>query len=289
MTENPFRPPSSELLTEAPQAVGGLIQGGRVLPASRGAVWFREGLRMTMRAPLQWLVVLVMFVLITLAISIIPIVSMLSSILMPVLLGGVMLGCHTLAHGGRLELSHLFKGFELSRRSALLMVGVLYLAGSTLLIIGGVIIGLGGLVAIQMAIGADALEAQPFFVGGLGIVVLLAVALAATVFGSSVWFAPALVALGGMPAFDAMRLSVSATLRNVLPFLVFGLILLGVNLVAWVLIGAIVGIPLAVFLPEMAGPASGVAVVVGAVLVLIAMLPSIWSAMYVSYRDVFIP
>lgn len=289
MTENPFRPPSSELLTETPLAVGGLIQGGRALSASHGRVWFAAGFRMTVRAPLQWLAILLVFMLVTVALSVIPIVSLLSYLLMPVFLGGVMLGCHTLAHGGPLELAHLFAGFDPSRRSGLLMIGVLYLAGTTVLILGGVILALGGVVVLQLTVGADVFEAQPFLTGALLVVFLIALTLGTMALGTSLWFAPALVTLSGMPAFDAMRMSVAATLRNVMPFMVYGLVVLGLNLLASVLLGVVTAGAIALISPKMVAPVTSVVIVGGAVLVLFAMLPSIWSAMYVSYRDVFVP
>jgi uncharacterized membrane protein len=60
------------------------------------------------------------------------------------------------------------------------------------------------------------------------------------VFAMLNWFAPALVALQGTNAVDAMKRSFVACLRNWVPFLVYGLIAVGVLVAAVLAFGAIV-------------------------------------------------
>jgi uncharacterized membrane protein len=61
------------------------------------------------------------------------------------------------------------------------------------------------------------------------------------------WFAPALIAMEGMSALSAMKLSFLGCLRNILPFLLYGVLAL-----VMFFIGAIpVGLGLLVVMPVM--------------------------------------
>jgi len=53
----------------------------------------------------------------------------------------------------------------------------------------------------------------------------------------AIWFAPALVMLGGMSAGAAMMASFKGCLRNILPFLLYGMIGLGLSIVASIPLG----------------------------------------------------
>jgi uncharacterized membrane protein len=48
------------------------------------------------------------------------------------------------------------------------------------------------------------------------------------------WFAPALVVHNEVPAFEAMKLSFIGCLRNIMPFLVYGLCALVLSLIAMI-------------------------------------------------------
>ena len=104
------------------------------------------------------------------------------------------------------------------------------------------------------------------------------------------WFAPALVALRGATAVEAMKLSFFACLRNWVPFLVYGLIFIAVAFGAILLIGAIgVGAAAAVML----GTSSGLGEVVGFVVLLVVVAlviglmvgPVVFGSTYASYKD----
>jgi uncharacterized membrane protein len=64
----------------------------------------------------------------------------------------------------------------------------------------------------------------------------------------AVWFAPPLVILDNVPAVRAMQLSVRACLLNLLPFLLYGVIMVGLLVVAMapLLAGLVLWVPLAV-------------------------------------------
>jgi uncharacterized membrane protein len=74
------------------------------------------------------------------------------------------------------------------------------------------------------------------------------------------WFAPALVVLHDVPAFPAMRMSFLACLKNFLPFLLYGIVLTVLAVIAT--------------LPLLLG--------------WLVLSPVMWASMYASYRDMFV-
>lgn len=218
----------------------------RALRASAGADWIVDAWRLFRRAKLMWIVFVVLFFLLSLAISMLPVVgSLLGSLLSPVILGGIMLGARSLDQGGEMELEHFLGGFR-ERTASLLGVGALYLAGQlALMAIFAGFVGMplfsavlsGNLEALSAV---DAEETAWRAVLGALVALLLAVPLFA-----AFWFAPALVSLGEMAAVPAMKASFGACLRNWLPMLVYGIlssVLLVVALIP-LLLGLIVWVP----------------------------------------------
>ena len=76
----------------------------------------------------------------------------------------------------------------------------------------------------------------------------------------AIWYAPALVILNDIPAAEAMKLSFKGCLRNMVPFLVYG--------VVGIILAIIASIPLA--------------------LGWLLLLPTMICSTYVSYREIFI-
>lgn len=99
--------------------------------------------------------------------------------------------------------------------------------------------------SVQMAGGAEG--APPQIGIGVLLVTLVAVALYVPV-AMAVWFAPALVALRGLGTLDAVKLSFFGCLRNIVPFLIYGLILFVLALLASIPMGLgfLVLVPVAV-------------------------------------------
>ncbi|WP_291987528.1 BPSS1780 family membrane protein [Luteitalea sp.] len=287
--DNPFSPPSATLDAPGIRLPGAFIPDGRVVPAGHGWQWMREGLATFGAAPFTWLGITVLFLGLGAAISIIPLVSLLWNVAFPIGLGGLMMGCQAMAEQRPLEVRHLFAGMETPRLQPLAMLGVLYLAGSILLIVVLAIVGIGVAFGVIAVVGQEQIDAQPLLIGA-GIVLLSLVVMAAVmVLSMTMWFSPALVALIGLPALDAMRMSLRASMRNMLPFLVYGLSILGVLLVAAAAgAGFMLAFGLAVPSLEIGWAGAGIGAVVVAGLVGMVFAPSMWGAMYASYRDVFV-
>jgi uncharacterized membrane protein len=287
--DNPFRPPDAVLETAPIWQAGALIPDGRSVPASHGWRWARDSVLMVAATPLTWAAITLVFFILAVAISLLPIVSLLWNVALPIVLGGLMIGCDAAARGQRPEVRHLFAGFEAPRLQPLAMVGVLYLAATVIMVMCVVLVGVGGGLGVAMLVGPEQIEAQPLLVGsGIAILVLVAMGLGMAL-SMTIWFAPALVALHSLQALDAMRMSLRASLRNVLPFLVYGLVLLAIVTLAACAGGGVV-LALGTVLRNgwLGFPEALVGAAVTGVLAGMALAPSAWCAMYASYRDVFV-
>jgi len=232
--ETTFSPPPPTV----PRAAG--APAPRQLPAGNGWSFWAEAWRIFSAAPGTWIVILIVYVLISIALAIIPVVGSLAHIVLtPVFAGGIMLGCDALARGEPLTLRHLFEGFTNPRFGSLAILGLILLA---LAILIGIIMFFGMLMTLGMSgLGALAGQGDPLdamAAMGTGFLVLLLVALSAgLLIAMAYWFAPALVVLNGEEPMAALQKSFAACLANFTPFLVYGLIYIGLAIVASIPLG----------------------------------------------------
>lgn len=236
-----------------------LVMPGRRVRAGAGVDWIADGWRLFRKATLMWIVFLVLFFLIHVGLGMVPWAGMwLGNLVSPVFMGGIALGCRSLEMGGDLELEHLLAGFR--RNTGLLFaIGAIYVLGELALVsVFGLFAGREFLFAIVRGDEAAIVNALPddflwLALGGL-VTLSLAVPLLA-----AYWFAPALAMLHGVPALEAMKASLVACLRNFVPMLVYGLVMLVLLVAAVIPIG----------------------------LGLLAWAPLMLATVYTSYRSVF--
>jgi uncharacterized membrane protein len=218
---NPYAPPSAPVADPLHETDSEpFVEGGRSVAAGRGWSWFAGAWALFKESPLIWIVNFVLFMVIVILVQLVPFLGGLAGTLLgPVLGAGIVIGAHAVHQGEALRIGHLFAGFR-ERTATLLLVGLLYLVGA--LAIGLVIVlGMMPLAGVTV-LGSAAGAAQPPG-AGLLLVVLIGLALAIPLL-MAYWFAPALVALNGLGAVDAMKTSFLGCLKNILPFLVYGLI-----------------------------------------------------------------
>ena len=212
----------------------------RVVEASRGWEWWPEGYRIFAASPGTWIGILVVYVVASVLIGLVPYVGDLGqSLLTPVFVGGMMVGCRAVDRGEPLRISHLFEGFQGAHFVQLVVVGAVNVAlVLALKLLGGD--GLMGNMALdKLASGADpmaGLAGSALAMSATALLVLLVVMVAATVIAMLNWFAPALITLRGLRAVEAMKLSFVACLRNWVPFLVYGIIVVVAGVVLTVAI-----------------------------------------------------
>jgi uncharacterized membrane protein len=160
---------------------------------------------------------------------------------MPVFGGGLMLGCRSLQRDGTLEMGHLFAGFK-EHTAPLLTLGALALVGWIIVLLP--VIAIVGTSAFFGAGRGDAAGIGAIG-GGFLLGMLVALALSILVY-MAFWFAPALVALRGAAPVAAIKQSFAGCLRNIVPFLVYGVVVFVLSLLAtlpfglgWLVLGPV--------------------------------------------------
>lgn len=227
------------------------------LAAGQGWQWIKHGFALFRKAPLLWIVVLMICLAAALGLSSIPVIGEpLVSLLMPVILVGLMAGCRSLEHDEELELAHLFSGFH-RQTTHLIALGGISLVGQY--VIFGLMMMTGGaeLVGIltsnhpDPAALAQALEGATFAVL-LGTVLF-------SILMMAMQFAPLLAFFNNVAPFEAMKLSLRAFLHNVGPMLVYG--------ATFVLLAILASLPM--------------------MLGWLVLLPLVFTSLYASYCDLF--
>jgi uncharacterized membrane protein len=215
------------------------IAGGRSVAGGRGWDWIAGGWNLFKKQPGAWIGLTLVALVIFVVLAFIPILGSLAlTVLGPVFGGGVMLGCKALDEGGELEIGHLFAGFK-DKVGPLATVGAIYL-GAQIAIIVVVMLVTG---VSLFTLGSGGADAGTAF--GLVLALLLIMALMIPV-AMAVWLAPALVALNGRGAVEAMKESFFACLKNIVPFLLYGIVLFVAALIAsipallgWLVLGPV--------------------------------------------------
>ena len=240
--DNPYQTPAAHVADVLDDATpdGSYVEGGRAVGAGRGWGWLRDGWRLFRKQAGMWVVLIVIFGLILIAMTLIPFLGMLASILLvPVFVAGLMTGCQTVSRGGELELAHLFAGFR-RNTGQLMLVGVI-----------GFVLTIVAMLPMSLVFGAglfavSASDSLPAFGAGMLLALLVSLALFIPI-NMAMWFASALVMLQDQSAPRAIGQSFRGCLKNIVPFLIYGVIVFVLAMVAaipfglgWLVLGPVV-------------------------------------------------
>lgn len=208
-------------------------------PAGRGAHWLLGAFDYFKRDWLAWILVMIIYVLISFAAAVIPILGNIAlTIFMPVLMGGLMLGCKAQDDGGNFTIGHLFQGFS-EHAGQLCLIGAMYFAAVIALVIFMIIVAVVMLGGMEVLSQLDSGNRQAIMEHGLTLLLVVLITLALSIpILMMLWFSPALVVLEGESAFSALRLSVVGCAANIIPFLIYGLLGLVLSIVATIPLGA---------------------------------------------------
>lgn len=235
MSTNPYATPKAAVADE-PVSQGEYIAGGHGVPAARGWNWIADGWTLFKAAPGLWIGIIVVFVVILFALAMVPFLGPVAqNLLMPVFMGGIALGCRAIDDGSGLQFNHLFEGFK-TRFGTLVAVGALYLAGFVAIMVVVMLIFGAGIAALFIGGGQQPDMAQAGAAIGVLLAVLVAIALSLPLV-MAVWFAAPLVVFHNLGAVEAMKASFSGCLRNIVPFLVYGIVGFVLAIVATIPIG----------------------------------------------------
>jgi hypothetical protein len=214
------------------------------LKASRGAAWLGEAFALFRKAPFAWLGLTAGWIAITFALILMPFIGgVIANFLQPVFFASFAIAAYRQAAGERLVMADLFGGFKRNMRPLVNL-------GALLLLAEIAIFALMALLGLPMAASGDRSFTLEEYVNALkGKEWVLSVGFLMTVVvKGALWFAPPLIAFHGMTTVQAMRWSVFAAISNLGAMMVYGMLLLGIFLLAlipWGL-GLVVVIPVMV-------------------------------------------
>ena len=219
--QNPYQPPAANIEVTT---VEGQLSGAKGVAVGRGLSWYGEGFELFKQDPWIWILNIVVFFIIMSVMSVEPLVSILSSLLYPVFVAGLILGCRDLDAGNELKVSHVFAGFQ-HRTGSLIGLGAINMVLSILFVV--VIFGLIGVMSAMGDLDFEAMEtgqvsnAQALSMSLAVVVGMLFMFPLIMLF----WFAPTLIVLNDeIGIIEAMKLSFMGCLKNILPFLIYGIV-----------------------------------------------------------------
>ena len=209
------------------------MMGGRAVGAGQGWTWIADGFGLFKKAPGMWIALVIVLLVILIVLAFIPLLGVVATfLLMPLFLGGLMLGCRALQGGGGLEVGHLFAGFK-EHTGNLIVLGALAIGGWIIVMLPVIaIVGAGAIFGMMRGDAAGAAAMGGSFVLAL----LVAMALSIPIY-MALWFAPALVVLRGLAPTAAIKESFLGCLKNIVPFLIYGIVLLVLGIVAAIPLG----------------------------------------------------
>lgn len=254
---NVYAPPGASL-TDDFTATDITLGEPQAVPAGRAMRWLSSGFELFKESPGIWIGLMVVWFVILILLSVFPVVNLLVNILTPIFIGGIMIGCRDVEEGEGLQIGHLFAAFQ-GTGGRLAALGALQLLSflAVGIVIALLLFSLGASSGIFLADmgepGAGAMlmvVALPLLLG-LGLTVPIAMAF---------WFAPLLVAVHDVGVLDSIRLSFIGCLRNWLGFLLYGLLLMLLMIIAMIPLG----------------------------LGLLVMAPVAIASVYTSHRDIFL-
>ena len=228
----------------------------RSVPPGNAFEWLRQGWALFVANPGMWIVLTIVLMVMMVGLTLIPLIGALASnLLAPILAAGLMRACQRVENGEPLDLGDLLSGFR-HNSNHLITLGLIVLVSLALVFV--CVVGLGG-GGVATAILRGSPIGIGIAVGGLLFALFLSTVLMVPLF-MALWFAPALIFFNNMAPVEALKASFNACVKNILAFLVYGVVV--VTLLFFAALPA--GLGLLVLVPVIAG------------------------STYAAYRDVFV-
>ncbi|HYR05781.1 MAG TPA: BPSS1780 family membrane protein [Gallionella sp.] len=236
----------------------------RKLNAARGWIWVKQGYQLIMRNPLMSITFALIGALGMFAALKVPLFGPLIAILLtPMLMAGYMRICRALEEEEEIELTHLFEGFQ-KHAAHLVALGGFAMLGMLVASIAMIFIGGEALTKLLENLQSSSdpqMLAEAMWTASSGVAFSLLVGFTlAIVLMLALQYAPMLVFFSGLTPFAAMRASLVGSVRNLVPYTVYSIIM-------QVLALALGMLPFGIGL--------------------IVMLPLAFTSLYVSYRNIF--
>lgn len=241
----------------------------RRVSIGHGLQWISSGWGFFKRNPIGWILLMGMLLAIWVVLLSIPMLGpLLFNLLFPVFFAGLMLGCRAMEQGAKLEFGYLFAGFR-ENAAALVSVGGIYLVGMLLVI--AIVTSSGGLPRLPdepkpediAALQNELRKMRGPILAGMALLVPLLML---------TWFAPLLIVFRKMTVLPALKASLSAIVGNLAAFLLYGVAIFFLWLLATL---------------PIAGSARNPLIDVLTIIALVVVLSIIFGSIYASYMDIF--
>jgi hypothetical protein len=249
MADNPYAPPKSYVAdTDTVLPDGDFNPAGRTVAAGNGWQWIADAWNLMAGQRLTFVGICLLYFFMWLGVQLVPFFGPIAAVLFtPVVFAGIMIGCDAVRRGDALDVGHLFAGFE-RNLGKLVAVGAISLGLGFL--IGIVFFVIAGVSFFTML--SSGAEPNPEQIMSMGLMLLLA-ALVALAISLPVymllWFSAPLIILADLEVGAALKASFSGCLKNVLPFLIWGVVILVFIILTpftlflgWLLLGPIIAV-----------------------------------------------
>jgi uncharacterized membrane protein len=215
---DPYRAPTVEVVREQ-ESLHGFVPGGRSLPVGVSTHWIGEAWGQFKSAPGSWIGIIIGYFIFNLILAFIPFFgSLISTVVGPILIGGIVLGCARRDQGGSIAFEDLWGAF--SRYAGPLAITGLIMLGFVILSF----IFFGACFAIFLgtaALGslANLNSLLPALGGGAIALMVIVIFLWSIGFAMLYFLAPFLIVIHQMSPWAAMRMSFSGCLKNIVPLI----------------------------------------------------------------------
>lgn len=208
----PELPPVDEYGDPLPQ----LLEEPNFCRVGTGFNWFTDAIALLRENFLMWVGIGLAFLLIISALSAIPVIGFIFSLMTPIFIGGIMQGSAAQERGEELKFEHLFAGFK-THLQPLIVLSLLYVVGIIMVFIPSVVISLL-FFASKSILNFNSLSL------GMIVAIVLPALLLMIALTFAMWCAPALIVLHDLSAISAMKKSFKGCMANLMPMLVYFLV-----------------------------------------------------------------
>lgn len=241
----------------------------RTVGASHGWRWIANGILLFRRNPPAWLLLIATLFVGSRVLFAIPLLGVVALLLVPTFLAGLWHGAQAVEQGKPLRFGYLASGF-LKNAAALITLGGISLIGQLLTLMAMTFVGGEAFTSISKTLNAagsatpETIEVMRAAAPNVMMALVAGIAISLPLMMAA-WFAPLLVFFDDIKPVPALLLSFWACIKNTLPLLLFGIIVIATMVL-------LMPLSLATRQPDLA---------------LWLLAPLLVPAIYASYRDLF--
>ena len=239
---NPYAAPRAQVADDTVVQRGNFLPTGRTVPTGNGWTWIADAWTLFRAAAGTWIGIVLVLAVIFMVLAILPLIGPVASfVLGPVFTGGLVIASRN-AEQGRMAFADAFAGFK-HRFGTLAAVGLIYLVGIVgILFLTTIVTGVGMFGVLGGATTPDQLASFGLTLA-LALLIMFGLMLPLVM---AIWFAPALIVFNDLGAAEAMKASFFGCLKNMLPFLLYGIVVMIASVIAsiplllgWLVLGPV--------------------------------------------------